>query len=124
MSQNTKIKKYMITKYNTDCMLGSKITLLNTPEYHHLTFKENGGKETEENGCVIGRLYHLIVHLLAKFEPSIYEHFVQHMQWCKQHNNFEPMEEWKDILLEKLVQYNYRTDYTKDMRYNIKKIKK
>lgn len=55
--------------------MGYKVTKHNKLTYHHINEKRNGGEESVENGALLTRTAHDILHKLEIICPELYEEY-------------------------------------------------
>ena len=55
--------------------MGYKITPQNYISYHHILEKRNGGKETVDNGAILSKDSHILLHKLEQINYDLYLHW-------------------------------------------------
>ena len=70
------ITKIMIDQYNVQKIdwMGYKLNKDNPYTYHHLIKRENGGKETIENGAILTRIAHEYLHKIECKDIELYNY--------------------------------------------------
>lgn len=63
--------KIIYNTHNKDWM-GFKITKENPLTYHHIIKEEDGGNKTIDNGALLTNLAHSYLHMIEKYDESIY----------------------------------------------------
>ena len=70
------ILKLMIDQYNIHKIdwMGYKVSKDNPYTYHHLLKKENGGKETVENGAILTKIGHEYLNIIESRDIELYNY--------------------------------------------------
>ncbi|MBQ8473174.1 MAG: hypothetical protein IJ501_06700 [Bacilli bacterium] len=70
------ITKIMINRYSISKIdwMGYKVSKDNPYTYHHLLKKENGGKETIENGAILTKIGHEYLNIIESRDIELYNY--------------------------------------------------
>ena len=112
------ITKHMIKIYNLDlCFMGYKLD--KTASFHHLTKRENGGKETLENGAVLNKNAHEYLHIIEYKDIDTYITINNILKIINQQHDKPTIEQYK--MISSLLS-TFETDHKKDKTSKGKKL--
>ncbi len=71
--KDKKVMQELIRLFNPKIdWMGFIITPKNYISYHHIDEKRNGGKETVDNGAILSRTSHMLLHKIEHFNKDLY----------------------------------------------------
>ena len=118
MSENTKTKIHLITKYQAECMLGGRITSYNPLQMHHIVSKFDGGKTNVENGSLCACLEHSALHTITHDDRTKKQKFIKYLKELKHdldkmRNVDDQTKNMNDFLHIRMLEMEFEIIYTK-----------
>ena len=113
-----RVLKIMVDIFEPDGVdwMNFALTKNNPYTYHHIQEKHNGGDRSIDNGAILTRNAHNLLHMLEKFCPDAYEdlqNVFAKINGSKKPVTDEIIQEIDDILYKVLISHEY--EFTEDV---------